>query len=306
MSLEVELRYRGFKIAKTPTADYSFDLVAAKDDEVLAIKFIEGFDKESIRKYADDLRRLAFSLDLVPLMVSKENLPEDSLVTYKGIPSLSQETFEKVVKGIETPFVYFSRGGVYVKIRGDRVRKYRRERRMSLGELSNKLGVTRRMIYEYEVGRSDATLEVACKLIEIFGDDVIDRLILKNIKEYFVAQSKEIEKDDVLLDKVTDPLLRRLLNKLIELGFINRIFEKAPFQLAATETSTKKRKILVKLGEDKEEEHTTIQVAKLCRSDVVLLGGNKLRFYGDNLTEIFSDNIKNENINIENIRKQKF
>lgn len=275
------LKERGFKVVVNPSGDYSFDMLAGKHDEVLAIKVLEIPSHERARKYVEDLRRLALSLDVVPLVACEEGIPEGSLATFKGVPSLSLETVEKLVKGEEGPFIYFSKGGVYVKLRGDAVRRLRKEKGMTLGELSHKLGVTRRMVYEYEVGRSDATLEVAYKLEQLLGEEVIEKLNFKSIASHFMEQSGEGERYIQASSVVKDPLLKWLLSRLEELGFLSRVLERAPFNVAAKGHVGGKCKVVIKKSGSSEEEALTVDTAKICGSYALFVNGKWLRLIGE-------------------------
>lgn len=281
MRLESSLRARGFKVVSNPSGDYSFDVLAGKPSDVLAIKVLEDLRHEKARKYVDDLRSLALSLDVVPLVACEEGIPEGSLVTYKGVPSLSLETVEKILSGEESPFIYFSKGGVYVKIRGDAVKKLRKEKGMSLGDLSLRLGVTRRMVYEYEVGRSDATLEVAYKLVQLLGEEVVEKLNFKNIAKYFMEQSRESEHEIQASRTVKDPLLKWLLTRLEEMGFFSRVLDKAPFNVAAKGQIGGRCKVVIKKSGSSEEDALTVDAAKICGSYALFINGEGLRLIGE-------------------------
>jgi len=279
--LESSLRARGFKVVSNPSGDYSFDMLAGKPGDVLAIKVLEDLYHEKARKYVDDLRSLALSLDVVPLVACEEGIPEGSLVTYKGVPSLSLETVDKILNGEEGPFVYFSKGGVYVKIRGDAVKRLRREKGMSLGDISLRLGVTRRMVYEYEIGRSDATLEVAYKLVQLLGEEVVEKLNFKNIAKYFMEQSGEGGREVQASRIVKDPLLKWLLTRLEEMGFLSRVLEKAPFNVAAKGQIGGRCKVVIKKSGSSEEEMLTVDAAKICGSYALFINGEGLRLIGE-------------------------
>ena len=276
-SLSSELRVKGYAVVSSGSEDYSFDFIAAKQDEIVAIKLVERFDSK-VRRAAEDLKRLGKSLDLAPLLVCHEGAVEDSLSTYRGIPSLSYETLRRLIKGEEVPFIYFSRGGVYVKIRGEVVKAKRRERGMSLGELAYSLGVTRRMAYEYETGRADATLEVASRLVRMFGDEVVEKLSFKSIHEYFSSRQAPEETPS---DRVRDPLLKRFLEVLDELGYTRYLLERAPFQIAAGKHE-ERRRLLIRKAERGSgvEDRVTVDVARVCRSQAILVTEEEVRVEG--------------------------
>ena len=269
-SLTSEFRVKGYKVVDSGSDKYAFDLVAAKGEEVVAVKVVERIDR-SVRRIADDLRKLGSSLDLAPLLVCHEGASSDSLSTYRGIPSLSYDTFKRLIKGEEVPFIYFSRGGIYVKIRGEVIRSKRRERNMSLGELAYELGVSRRMVYAYETGRADATLEVASRLVRTFGEEVVETLSLKTIHEHFNSQQALLRRS-CPTTRVRDPLLRGFLRVLEELGYMRYLLERAPFHIAAGKREEGHKLLIRKAGEEDElENRVTVDVARVCHSRAILV-----------------------------------
>lgn len=281
MNLESQLKAKGFKVVSNTKGDYSFDIVAADQDNVLAIKVLESFEHRKAREYADDLRRLAASLDVTPLVACEEGVSENSITTYRGVPFLNMETLRRILNNEESPFIYFGKGGVYVKIRGDVIRKMRVSRGMSLGDLSASLGVTRRMVYEYESGHSDATLEVAYKLVRLFGDEVLERLSLKSIAEYVAEQRQRGLGGMQAPRAVKDPVLRTLIDRLERMGFSGSVLERAPFNAAAKCEVQVKRKVVIKRNGSNEEEALTVSVARLCNSYALIVNGEWIRVIGE-------------------------
>jgi len=299
--LESRLKEKGFSVVSSESGGYSFDLLAGKQDNVVAIKFLENPQEKKAVKYVDDLRRLALSLDVTPLLACEEGIPEDSVITFRGVPSLSLETLEKVVEGRGGPFVYFSKGGVYVKIRSEAIRRMRKSRGMSLGDLSYRLGVTRRMVYEYEIGRADATLEVAYRLVQLLGEDVIEKLDFDNITKHFAEQAAAHPRDMQASRVVKDPLLRRLLSRLEEMGFLSRALEKAPFNAVAKGDIGVKCKVLIKRNGSSEEERFTMEVAKLCGSYALFVSREWLRLVREREVKAPS---QPENVNLKEMFEQ--
>lgn len=277
MSFENALRVQGYAVASSRGREYSFDLVVARFHERFAIKIAEGATEEQVRVCARDLQRLAHSLDVTSLMLCKEEVPEGILVMHKGVVMLNTKTFEEVVKERRTPFIYFDRGGVYVRIRGEVVREHRRRNRASLGDLSMKLGVTRRMVYEYESGGSDATINVANKLVDLFGEEVLEPLSLEAIHKHFSSWRYE-RGYSVRTGRIADSTLRLFSNKLEELGFSSHALKRAPFQVAAREKGGGPKKLLIrKDGTEDEESALTAEVAQICESHAILLEEGRIR-----------------------------
>lgn len=286
------LKASGFAVVGEEGSEYSFDILAARSSEVLAIKVIEHPYRARAKRHVPDLKKMSVPLDLLPLFVCEEDVPEDALVTCEGIPSISFETLERLIEGERPPFVHITKGGVYVKVRGDRIKQLRTERGMSLGELSLLLGVSRRMIYEYESGRSDVTTEVASKLVRVFGEEVLERLSLDSIGEHFKHKS---DRSTLGNESVSDPMLRRIRDKLAEIGFLGLAIERAPFHLAAKKEALglPKKLIIRKSGSEEDfEERFTLEAARLCGSYALFVKRERLELFGGHSIEISSDNLE--------------
>lgn len=287
VKLAARLKASGFEVAGEEGSKYSFDIIAARNKEVLAIKFVEDSQRENTRKYAHDLKKLSISLDIIPLMICKENIYDDILFTYDGIPSITSKMLEKIMRDEGPPFIYVSKGGVYVKVKGDAIRELRLRKGMSLGDLSLRIGVTRRMVYEYESGRSDVTFEVAEKLVHVLGEEVLEKMSIESIKEHFV---RFIEMEKVAKSRrIDDPALKQVYYKLLEMGFLGSSVEKAPFQIAAKRKSEgKQTKLIIRKSGNIEdsEELLTLQVAKLCKSYALLLKGELVEVVGERTIEV--------------------
>lgn len=288
------LKVSGFEVVGGERSSYSFDIVAAKEGSSFAIKVVESPTHERVKEYVPDLKRISIPLDLTPLLVCDEGPPDDVLVTFEGVPSITSMTLLKLAgKGKKPPFVYASRGGVYVKVRGGYIRRQRLERGMSLGDLSLLLGVTRRMVYEYETGRSDVTTEVAEKLVRVFGDEVLERMTLNGIREHF-KKSRSVEQPPA--SKIRDPTLRRIHGKLIKAGFIGLAIERAPFHLAAKreQKGVSTKLVIRKSHEGREfEEQLTLEVAKLCKSYVLLVTEEKFKLVSEYVAESSVEELEN-------------
>ncbi|BCS94244.1 hypothetical protein L3N51_01111 [Metallosphaera sp. J1] len=118
-----------------------------------------------------DLKNFSAVLGSMPVMVT-DDTEEDIAIGKDNVVGLSVEGLAKALRG-EKIFIYRTRGGIFIKIRSDVLRRKRTEMNYSMGDLSKILGVTRKTIYDYENGESDVSIEVAEKLIDLFGDEVI-------------------------------------------------------------------------------------------------------------------------------------
>ena len=150
----------------------SFDVVARRDDELLLVKVLTNVDglTESV---AQELRVIAQFLDAAPLVVgersSSRQLESGAVYLRYGVNIVTADTLREYLEdGIE-PVVYAAPGGFYVNLDGQRLRQIREERGLSLGDLAQAAGVSRRAIGMYEEGMG-AMVEVALRLEEFLQE----------------------------------------------------------------------------------------------------------------------------------------
>ncbi len=158
----------------------SFDLIARNDGTLLVIKVVSHIDSVS-EEVAFDLELISRLLGGIPLIVGEKareaELERGAVYVRYGIYAVSPSTlYDYFVEKIP-PLVYASPGGLYVNIDGDVLRDLREKRNMSLGDLGNVLGVSRRTISKYESGMG-TTLDVAIRIEEFFNTGVVESIDL--------------------------------------------------------------------------------------------------------------------------------
>lgn len=94
---------------------------------------------------------------------------------------MSLSTFTDYLEG-RLPYLKLSRGVITATLEGERLRERRELAEMSLGALASELGVTRETVYRYERGEIEAPLKVAHKLIEMFGEEVVKKIDISEVK----------------------------------------------------------------------------------------------------------------------------
>lgn len=212
---------------KLPKREYCLDsIVILGNERVIITKEVD--DASSISpSTAGVLKSMANFLDALPVVLAEriddEKLEENMVYSRHNLPVLSQDTFKSMLSGAEIPLIYLSHGGIYVKIKGSKLREMREKEGISRGELARMVGVTSRTIINYEEGRSDVSLDVALKLEEMFGDEIFEKASTDSLKEIFGDKIKAPRMEP------RDALLRSLFRELREHGFIDFLFNKAPF-----------------------------------------------------------------------------
>lgn len=161
--------------AESAMRPLSFDIVARRDGDLLVLKVLTNVDGLS-EPVANELRIIAQFLDAVPLVVGERSssrpLEPGAVYLRYGVKIVTPETLQDyLVDGVE-PLVYAAPGGFYVNIDGARLRAIREARGLSLGDLAQAAGVSRRAIGMYEEGMG-AMVEVAARLEEFLDEALV-------------------------------------------------------------------------------------------------------------------------------------
>jgi len=203
----------GADIISYPRGDRrSVDLVA---NGRLIIKVSQDASEIS-REEIDDLKLSSKMLNSAVLIVSKKYLDEDLepgiVMDRSDISVMDPETLDLYLSN-EKVAIYYKKGQFFVRIKGEELHRKRIERNLSMGELAEILGISRKAVYEYEKGTMDPSVEVAQRLIEVFGEDVVSRIDIHELTVKYIFSYV----DRVIRFSVTeDPILRRISEAGIE------------------------------------------------------------------------------------------
>ena len=205
----------------------SFDVVARRGRDLLLLKIlgnIDAFDGPT----GLEMRRLGKFLSgtalVIGLRTRDKELEPGVMYVRHGVPVLSPDTaYNLFVEGVE-PLIYAAPGGLYVTIDGGVLADRRQDRGWSLGKLASELGVSRRTVSKYEDGM-DASIDVAIKLEELFGDDLTEPL---NVFEG--AEPLEDQARSDLDQPPADPDDSAMMRTLTHLGFVVHPTARAPFK----------------------------------------------------------------------------
>lgn len=158
----------------------SFDIVANNGEEIFVLKVVSHIDSIN-EEITYDLSVIAEQLHGSPLIVGERTRDSDlergAVYVRYGIYAISYPTLHDYVVDNAPPLIFASPGGLYVNISGERLRELRQEYSLSLGDLAQTLGVSRRTVAKYESGMG-TTIEIAIKIEEIFDHGVIESIDL--------------------------------------------------------------------------------------------------------------------------------
>jgi putative transcriptional regulator len=212
----------------------SFDLIARKEGTLLVIKVVSHIDSVS-EELAHDLEVISRYLDGVPLIVGERaresELERGAVYIRYNIYAVSPATlYDYFVEKIP-PLVYSSPGGLYVNINSDALRELREKRNMSLGDLAQVLGVSRRTISKYESGMG-TTLEMAIRLEEIFNTGIVESIdLMQHESTHELPPPVRSRKQGDAADRKEQ---EAPMGHLRELGMELHILHGAPFQALLT------------------------------------------------------------------------
>ncbi len=173
------MRRAGYRaeIIEYPSSRRTIDVVSGREDSRILIRVVD--DAATItRSDAEELRKAAEAYEATPLIVARSingyEAEEDVVYDKQGLNVIGFEVLEQYFLRGEKPLIYNIRGHYCVRINPEKLREKRLSMNMSLGEAARLLGVTRRTVYLYEHGLEHVSIETAERMIEVFGEDVIE------------------------------------------------------------------------------------------------------------------------------------
>jgi len=208
----------------------SFDVVARRGDIVLLLKVlanIDGLDTETAAEMKSLAAHLGAESVVVGVKTRDRDLEDGVLYLRRGVPAMSRGTaYDYFVEGVP-PLVYMGSGGLYVSIDGGLLKDARDSEDMSLGKVADELGVSRRAVSKYEDGM-DATLDVALRLEEMFGERLISPV------DVFEDEDSDDERPEP--DAPEDETQRHVFAILRDAGFDVVPTPRAPFRALSRES----------------------------------------------------------------------
>lgn len=233
----------GYYVSKPlNTRSICFDIVARRDKQLLIIRILSNVDAFS-KDNAEEMKTLAEALQASPLMIGERSgsgdIEEGIVYSRFSIPIISVKTLDDYLLEGVPPFIFAAPGGLYVRLDSAILKKLREERAISLGNLAEVAGVSRRTIQMYEAGMG-AMIEVALRL-----EDFLRTPLVVPVDPF---EYKAEEKERCYQLRMSDELSQQVFEKLLALGFSVVPTSKAPF-----EALTKDMGVLVLTGIGQDE-----------------------------------------------------
>lgn len=212
------LKRSSFAISMACHGKSCFDFLARRSMLLLLIKVLINIDTLTYEQ-AQEMFIISRNFSAYPLIVGiktkQADMEEDVVYERFKIFAITPETLENILVYNTLPLIFSYRGGYYVRIDGEALKKVREERNLSLGDVAERIGVSRKTIYEYEHGNMCATLNTAIKLEELFEVSLA--------KPIEIFMSRDLEFSHSTVSKNSE------LKKLENIGFEVFPVKKAPF-----------------------------------------------------------------------------
>jgi len=182
---------------------------------------------------------------LISEKVREKPLEDDTVYSRYNALAVTHGTFENVVLREVYPLIQAGPGGYYIKIDGEAIKRRRQELGLSVGEIAEKIGISRRTLYGYERGTAKASVMVAYNLICTLGIPVAKPINIfeksrRQRKQFLATAGRIMTKNKVL---------QRIFKKLVGYNII--AVKKAPFDFVITVPEEKMR-IIGGVADDKE------------------------------------------------------
>ena len=202
-----------FDVSSTSApANSTFDAIARRERELLIVKVI--LRREDVdRSMANEIKVLSSTLDASPIIIissSRSGTFQDGVLYLRyGLSMMTLGTlYDHLVEGVP-PMVFYGQGGHCVTLDGPTMRLRREESGISLGQMAEVAGVSRKAIQMYETGMG-CDINVALIIEERLGIGLIRPL------DPF-GYSKNVQRLREQLELV-DSNKRGILNQLSSLG----------------------------------------------------------------------------------------
>lgn len=248
---EAVLKEAGFAVSERCHARPScFDFAARKSENLILIKVQADLDTFS----SDDsfeLEALSKCVSAAALLVAENTrekpLEDDTVYSRYNIPAVTPKTFENItIRGVN-PLIQAGPGGYYVGIDCQAIKRRRQELGLSVGEMAEMIGISRRTLYGYERGMAKASVTAAYNLIWALSVPVAKSVDVfeksEDQRKCFLMRAKHVIERHRFLQKILRKLSRCYITTV----------KKAPFDFVISIPEENMR-IIGGLTSDKEKQ----------------------------------------------------
>ncbi len=181
-------------------------IVKTHDGKILSV-LIERNASKVKRERVGMLNVMAKCIGGNAIIVSErlhsEELMEEVVYERHGTPVVNPETFIKLVHG-QKVFIRKLKSNFVVKVNSEKLKRAREESGMSIGALANYLGVSKKSVYDYETKGSRVSVDVAARIVELYGEEVLEPVELSDFEGVVVTSEPHSPLEAELLEKSDD------------------------------------------------------------------------------------------------------
>jgi putative transcriptional regulator len=204
-----------------------FDFAARREKKLILVKIQHNVGNLTLND-SQELREISRNFSATCILIGEEArerpLQDDTLYRRYNIFAVNPKTFENIVLRNVRPLMQASPGGYYVEVDGEALKKRRQDLGLSVGDLAEMGGTSRRTIYGYERGLAKASVPVVYNLVHALGIPVA--------KSVDIFQKPVLQRESCLLNSARrvfakNKLLNSILKKLAP--FHVTTVKRAPF-----------------------------------------------------------------------------
>jgi len=219
--------------------------IAAKKKGTFLIKILINIDSFQ-QEHSKELRIISDDLSASPVVVglqtNYEKLQDNIIYERFKIPTMTPCMLENILLN-NMPDIFRFRGGLFSEINAVKLRNARMEKGFTQKKLAEKVGVSKKNIYEHEAEDKPAALEIVKKI-----EDVLDCVVTNHLS----ITGKVIEDERLMPENKFEKSVGNELNRL---GFSTDFFKRAHFNLIAKEKTI----IIAHANESEKNTEKTIQ-----------------------------------------------
>ena len=213
---EAVLKEVGFDVSERCCSRPScFDFAARKNETLVLIKVQSDIDILSLND-SQELRAISQCVSAASLLIGEKTrekpLEEDTVYSRYDVLVVTPKTFENIVLRKAYPLIQAGPGGYYVEIDHESIKRRRQELGLSVGEIAEMIGISRRTLYGYERGMAKASVTAAYNLIWTLGIPVANPINVfeksRHQRKCFLSTAKLAIARNKLLQKIFRKLAR--------------------------------------------------------------------------------------------------
>lgn len=154
--------------------------IAAQGDFTLFIKIlgnVDSFQESQATNLKIISREFNAAVAVVGLHTRREMLKDSIIYGRFDVPTFTPGTLEDIILNETFPRLYRQRGGLFAEVNPEKLRSMRQKAGLSQSALAERVGVTKKSIYEHEREKKKALFGVVRKIEKIVGN-VTDSAVL--------------------------------------------------------------------------------------------------------------------------------